>query len=240
MLSIVRLTPRDDGDQRPDGLHALVPAFPAGPAMPPGGQLPAAPPFVEPADLLPAGCPWALLQGLAADEARFRRATTEWRERMWFLVGRVSRDPSGMLYASIERAVEAPGLVSTAAAFSCGPLDYSRVVDGLDPGERVMGMCHTHDLGRITDLRPAAGEGGATALAVSSLFLSAQDIETALSVFAAPWHFSIVLASDSLAGDDWEERLRTAAGMGRAFAVFGYFDGVLVRRSITLTGASQL
>jgi hypothetical protein len=213
-----------------------VPGFPLGRHPAPGKEL--SPDNVW-GTMLPVYLPRAVLDGLVADEARFRESGT-WHERCWFLTGHLTRD-GATLAATVVDAVPAQRYASCATALELTADSWSALHEHLErTGQRLIAWVHTHSIRQLAlqaerDRKvetPAPAEEpakteAAPALPDSGLFLSAADVSAARDRgFRSPWILTGVLDSDAAADGVTEA--------GRLLAFWGWTLGFLVRRSAIL------
>jgi hypothetical protein len=219
-----------------DRLVVRVPRFPRGDSPPPDrawAPLLAGeyfkwgyPVYWEESDIL----------ALVRDEAEYRLNCDPWMERCWFLVGRIVRDRSGLLWGKIHKCLPALGVRSSASSFEFGPDTWATLQAEKGPEEVTLGWIHSHSIDFLRkmendlsqqnhyreDQAGPSGMGRAT-----GLFLSAQDIESALKRgFNGPYQLTCVLDSDVCSPD------RSGTALGQVLGVWGWFGAKLCRRSI--------
>ena len=216
----------------PAGLSLKVPSFPAGPWPPDGLPLPVENEKIyKPEGQFRVLCAMDLLRELAADEAIFKRDHPEWRERMFFLLGQVLRAPDGNLYSWIQRYLEAEDVTATSSAFSFGPLTWDKAMRKVPAGKLIQGSAHGHSIYSMGD---PSGKTPCSVTSTSGLFLSASDVDTAYHRgFGEPFSITMVIDSDQIASED-SARALGIHELGKVFGVWGFNQGLLLRRSLVV------
>ena len=180
---------------------------------------------------------------LMREEAEYRQRSDSWSERCWFLVGRIVRDPSGRLFGAIHKCLPAVDVRSSASSFEFGPDTWATLQAEKSPEELTLGWVHSHSIHTLRRMERDIGEkhhpteeqAEPYRKSASGLFLSVQDIESALKRgFNGPYQLTCVLDSDLCVMD------RTQTPLGEVLGVWGWFEAKLYRRSIHIIKDGQL
>jgi hypothetical protein len=186
---------------------------------------------------LPATCPEHVLRSLLREVAE--DCSTPFSETGWYLLGRVVRNGAeGDLVLRIEDAVRARETVSTAGSVVFSEETKIAVAEEVrdraqrsgDPGLRVVGWVHTHDIGAVIEARNKSRADGETVGEradedpADGRFFSLHDEVLHRKDFPAA---SVALVIDAPAA-------RRDSDIERCVGVFGAISGVILRRGLSL------
>jgi hypothetical protein len=232
-----------------DGLDILIPKFDPGPFAPESRICEPLQHELKVKSWIPFYANESLIRhSLIEDEVEFRRRHVEdWHERCWFVLGKIMRDPAGNVWGSIQRFIVAQYLYASCAYFEFNPETWRALHSELEiTKEMLLGWVHTHSLEMLRRLGgeaapefpsrqshletqdlPEVPDSKGLLEICSGLFLSQMDIDSATKLgFNAAYQLTCILDSDACAATDSHSKL------GDMFAVWGYVDTILKRRSI--------